>query len=272
MPKSGVYYRVYKYSKVKHKVPFFDEQVYPVYITLIHGRKSLNFKSQLFTHMLKEKYHLSCKMNNCYPDLQDIISHEQTLVAFIIQKLGSHFSFQLFKKEYSYYSTDITHEVDKYCKHSLIQYFNQKKFNALEAFITKTADILTIDIILRDMRTSLTSTMLDKLFSSLLPYIRLFEFCKQRKSPKLPILTFFKFSQKTFHTELSVFLDKAGRSNGRAEGPTCSCRWPVFCASRLRIRRVDRAWRLGGHGGARLRKRFAWARSARAWTTEVRRH
>lgn len=198
---------MYQYNKVKHKVPFLEEEIYPVYISIVHGRKSLNFKSRVFSHLIKTKYQVCFRVNGYSPCVQDIIEHEKAMVAFIIQKLGSHFTTPLFKKEYAYYSADLYGVIDEYCTGFLLNFFNQHSHFSYTVFLMQTSKILTADIILNYMQTILPVAIRDKLFDNLVPYIRLIEFCKQQKQHGLPMLTAFSFSEKTFQSQLSLFLN-----------------------------------------------------------------
>src|SRR5581483_7795116 len=104
MPKDKISYRVYKHTRVKHTISFFGEAVYPVYITVMYGQRSLNFKSRIFEHFLhRPDYNIPAPASA----VESIMQQESQLVAAIIEQLNTHFTPTTFKEQYIWFTTDV---------------------------------------------------------------------------------------------------------------------------------------------------------------------
>lgn len=206
MSTSGISYRVYEYQRVKHQVSFFSQRVYPVYIMIIHDRRSLNFKSHLFAHLLRQKYQVSMQINDCAVSIQDVIAHEQGLLSAIICNAGEDITLEACRQAYAHASADWTQVMDLQCKETMTAFFSREALPAIALSIRNMAEVLTADLILDDLRISLTREVREKLFGHLQPCIHLFRFCNRKQPGLIPLLTPFLVNDGRFIAELSRFL------------------------------------------------------------------
>ena len=207
MPKEKVSYRIYQHTRVKHKIPFFGEDVYPVYITVTYGQRALNFKSRLFESMAQASdNHLPMPA----PSVENIMKQEAQLVSFIVESLDTDFTADLFKTQYAFYTTNLLQELEEEVKEFLIAFFNREGMPSMAHLIHSTPNDLSADIILNDLEKSLSPSLLqnllnDQLFKQI-PYRPLKRFYESVSINDMPVLTAFNFSRKPFNEALSFFL------------------------------------------------------------------
>lgn len=106
-----VTYKVFGNDKIK-KVSFHGKLLYPLYVQLIFDRKNTVYKCNLFDLFLKPKYGIRVAGELFPPSIDEVIKREEKLVEFIIDKHPDDFSFELFKREYDYYSRDLLDEME----------------------------------------------------------------------------------------------------------------------------------------------------------------
>jgi len=207
MPKEKVSYRVYQHTRVKHKIPFFGEDVYPVYITVTYGHRALNFKSRLFETMA----HYSG--NNPLipaPSVENIMKQEAQLVSFIVESLNANFSADLFKRQYAFYTTNLLQELEEQVKEFLIAFFTREGMPSMAHLINSTSGDLSADIIISELEKSLSPALVQNLmndqFFKQVPYRPLKRFYESVSINDMPVLTAFNFSRKPFNEALSFFL------------------------------------------------------------------
>ena len=206
MPKSKISYRVYQHTRVKHKIPFFNEEVYPVYITVMYGKRALNFKSRVFDHLLHQPgYNLPARLAN----IECIMQQESMVTGFIVESLGDHFTAEEFKQQYAFYTTDLLQQLEHQVKQFLISFFNQEGMPSIAHLISHTSEHLAADIIIKDLEKSLSPLLLRKLLSDDFfketPYMPLKRFYES-VTIDMPVLMAFNFYQQSFCTALQFFL------------------------------------------------------------------
>ena len=72
-------FRIYPYQRVKYMSRFFGTDMYPLYIRITHGTKSLNFKSHCFNQLLQAKYQNYAHLGNKAPEIAEVIQQETGL-------------------------------------------------------------------------------------------------------------------------------------------------------------------------------------------------
>ena len=208
MPKRKVTYRVYQHTRVKHKIPFFNEEVYPVYTTVMYGKRALNFKSRVFDHLLHQPgYNLPARLAN----IESIMQQESMVTGFIVESLGDHFTAEEFKQQYAFYTTDLLQQLEHQVKQFLISFFNQEGIPSIAHLISHTSEHLAADIIMKDLEKSLSPLLLRKIrsdpFFKETPYLPLKRFYES-VTIDMPVLMAFNFCQQSFCTALLFFLQK----------------------------------------------------------------
>lgn len=205
-----VTYRIYAQEKVKHKVPFFGTDIYPLYIRVTHGIKSLNFKSHLFEQLLKQKYQLCIRRDNKAPYVKSIIRQEEQLIEYIIVQHPHDFCLETFKKEYALFSQNVLDGMDEEFKNYLIKFLYDEGIQALAYLIENMTGKLTGDVILQDLKKSLSLPLYEKMMTNSIsiapPYIPLLEFCRIKYDRNIPVLLMYHFFDTQFKKELNAFL------------------------------------------------------------------
>lgn len=205
-----VTYRIYAQQRVKYKVPFFGTAIYPIYIRVTHGTKSLNFKSHLFEQLLKQKYQLRITRGEKAPDVVSVIKQEEQLIEYIIMQHPDDFCLYTFKKEYALFSRNILDDMDEDFKKYLIRFLYDEGIQALAYLIENMTGKLTGDVILEDLKKSLSSPLYEKLIANSItsapPYIPLLAFCRMKYDWSFLVLPAYYFFEAGFKKEVSTFL------------------------------------------------------------------
>ena len=212
MPKWGISYRIYLHKKVKHKPVFFGRQVCPVYLIVTFGHRSLNFKSHIFSHLLKEKYQFSLPLKKQQPTVEDIMEIEKQLIEFILRKHRHHIDLEAFRWEYLFYSFDILDAMDEQYKRFLVDFFEAESVPSIAHLIASTTGTLTTDVILQDLQKSLSPVIRKKMLRSVLlaslPYIPLSKFNNSKNRNNFSIMPLFRISEKKSGNEAILFFRK----------------------------------------------------------------
>ena len=207
---SKVTYSIYAQQRVKHKVPFFGTAIYPIYIRVTHGTRSLNCKSQLFEQLLKQKYQLRITRGEKVPDAVSVIKQEEQLIKYIIMQHPDDFCLDTFKKEYALFSRNVLDDMDEDFKNYLIRFLYDEGIQALAYLIENMTGKLTGDVILDDLKKSLSSTLYEKMMANSIttapPYIPLLAFCRMKYDWNVLVLPAYYFFEAVFKIEVSAFL------------------------------------------------------------------
>ena len=106
-----VTHKVY-YNEKLNKILFHGKPTYPLYVQVTFDRKTIFFKSSFFELLSKPKYGIPHLGTMYGPNLKEIITKEDELIDFIVDKNLNDFSLELFKKEYDYYGRDLLDEME----------------------------------------------------------------------------------------------------------------------------------------------------------------
>jgi hypothetical protein len=222
-----VTYKVFGNEKIKN-VSFHGKLVAPLYIQLIFDRRNTVYKCNLFDLYLKPKYGIRVAGELFPPPLAEVIRREEKLVEFIIDRHPDDFSFDLFKKEYDYYSRDLLDEMEPGFQRYLHTFFQDEGMPAFaDALNTASIPAHLGDLVMdfkRSLKPDLYARLIENSFSYSPPYLPLFRFIdKPQRNVPLGLLLmdwengdvrkeFADFILKYFPTESSVtiidFIDK----------------------------------------------------------------
>ena len=206
-------FRIYHQQRVKHMSMFFGKEMYPLYIRVTHGTKSLNFKSHCFDQLLQAKYQNYVQLGNKAPELAEVSQLETALIEFLIGKHQEGFSLPLFKKEYDFYTHDLLDKLDEEFKQYLVEFFFKEDMPSIAYLLENLRSKLTADMILDDLKRSLSKPIYDKIIQACLytapPYIPLLEFCKLHHPYGLRMLLAYHFYQDDFQPALNAFIHAA---------------------------------------------------------------
>jgi hypothetical protein len=207
MPKDKVSYRVYQHKRVKHKIALYDASVYPVYISVMYGRRALNFKGHVLEHLLKQPgYNLPARLAS----VETVMQQESQVIGFIIESLGIQFAPDIFKQQYAFYCTDLLLKMEEQVKQFLIFFFNSKGMPSIAHLISSMPGHLSADIIIKDLQKSLSPVLLQNLlydpFFQQMPYIPLKRFYES-VTIDTPVLMVYNFYRQSFLDVLFLFLN-----------------------------------------------------------------
>ena len=206
-----VTYKVFGNDKIK-KVSFHGKLVAPLYIQLIFDRRNTVYKCNLFDLYLKPKYGIRVAGELFPPPLQEVIRREERLVGFIIDRHPEDFSFELFKKEYDYYSRDILDELEPGFQRYLHTFFQDEGLPALcNALNTGSVPAHLGDLVSdfkRSLKPELYNRLVENSFAFAPPYLPLFRFTdKPQKNPPQSLLIM-DWESDIVHKELADFISK----------------------------------------------------------------
>lgn len=188
-----VTYKIFGNEKIK-KVSFHGKLVAPLYVQLIFDRRNTVYKCNLFDLYLKPKYGIRVGVDLFPPPLDEIIRREEKLVEFIIDRHPGDFSFELFKKEYDYYSRDLLDEMEPGFQRYLHTFFQDEGVPYLAEYLNIGLPPCHLGEVVLDFKRSLKPEVYKKLiehsFGYSPPYLPLFQFCdsKPQRNPPLGLL------------------------------------------------------------------------------------
>ncbi len=203
-------FRIYHQQRVKHPSQFFGEEIYPLYIRVTYGTKSLNFKSHCFEQLLKAKYQNGVRLGHAAPGLDEVVQLETELIEFLISKHPDDFSLSVFKKEYDFYTYDLLDKLDEDFKRYLVSFFFREGMPSIAYLLENQSTKLTADLVLDDLKRSLSQPVYDKMIQTSLhaapPYIPLLEFYRSHPFNSTGMLLAFQFHRHNFESELDEFI------------------------------------------------------------------
>ncbi|MFX1707152.1 hypothetical protein PV783_24505 [Chitinophaga sp. CC14] len=181
---SKVSYKVSDDPRLKN-VDFHGRTVRPLYIKLTHARHSTTFKSAYFDQLIKPKHKLHIGAISKIPTQQQILAKEKQTIDFIIEKLGSTFNYELFKKQYDYYTTDLCDLTEKEYNEFLMIYFSDEGMPAFARSLYEGNKSEAIFQVIDDLKICVTSASYEKLldasYSMAPPYLVLYSFTRSLK-------------------------------------------------------------------------------------------
>jgi hypothetical protein len=205
-----VTYKVYPNTKIK-QVNWHGKLVYPLYIQLIYDRRNTVYKSNLFDLYVKPKYGIRVAGELHPPRLEEVIVREEKLVEFIIDKHPEDFSFELFKKEYDFYSRDLLDEMEPAFVFYMHTFFQDEGMPHLaDALRSGSGDVHAADVV-RDLKRCIKPDLYGRLVEhSFLytPYLALFQFAGGNPRHGLTSLLLFDWDNIIVKDNFNEFIRK----------------------------------------------------------------
>ena len=206
-----VTYKVFGNEKIK-KVSFHGKLVAPLYLQLIFDRRNTVYKCNLFDLYLKPKYGIRVAGELFPPPLEEVVRREEKLVEFIIDKHPDDFSFELFKKEYDYYSRDLLDEMEPGFQLYLHTFFQDEGMPSLADSLNPGSPPAHLGDVVIDFKRSLKPELYKRLiehsFDYSPPYLPLFQFCdKPQRNPPMSLLVM-NWENKEIQEEFKEFMGK----------------------------------------------------------------
>jgi hypothetical protein len=187
-----VTYRTYFNERLK-EVSFHGKRTPPLYIQVTFDRKTIFFKSYYFELFSKPRYMLLAAGKKKGPSIEDIISKENELIEFVIERTLDVFSLDQFKKTYLFYCQDLCDITEVGFRDFLLTFFSDKGMPAVATmFWDGSMGKILFDII-QDLKLALKPDLYDELIENSFhyapPYIPLYGFMIEQKRWPLLSLT-----------------------------------------------------------------------------------
>jgi hypothetical protein len=193
-----VAYKTYYNERLK-KSSFHNKLVHPLYVQVTFDRVPIYFKSYYFDLFAKPKYAIQEAGQVFTPDVKGIIEKEENLAEFIIDKNLTHFSLQLFKKEYAFYSRDLLDIMEGSFLDYLFTFLQDEGLPFLADTIIKGAPEAKLYELIQDLKRSLNPELYKKLIENSFyyapPYLPLYAFTLKPKRTPLVCLTVLEWQQ-----------------------------------------------------------------------------
>ena len=205
----NITFRIYHQERVKYPSVFFGALVYPLFIRIHCRTKALSFKSHCFGQLLNTKYQNSVHLGNKAPLISEVIRLETSITQFLISRHQYNFSADYFKTDYDHCTVNLLDMLDEAYKQYMVNFFFEEGMPSIAYLLESLRTKLTADIILQDLKRSLSKPVYNKLTgtdrSLALPYIPLIEYSKLHCSGTMGLLAY-HFYQENFRTELDTFI------------------------------------------------------------------
>lgn len=204
-------YKLFYNDRLKKSL-FHTKMMYPLYVQIIYGRIPITFKSYYYDLFTKSKYAIRVAGKVYSPDIKEIIEKEEALIEFIIKKNAKEFSFDLFKKEYAYYSRDLLNLMEEDFLDYLYTFLQDEGLSYLADAIKKGATDIKLYELVQDFKKSLSPSLYKKLiensFFSSPPYLPLYAFALQPKRTPLVTFNVMEWEQPETEPEFITFFRK----------------------------------------------------------------
>ena len=189
---SKITYKTYLNDRLK-QVDFHGQLTYPLYIQLTFERKTIFFKSYYFELLSKPRYFLSVAGLSKGPSIKEVITKENEVIDFIIDKHGDDFSLEVFKSAYAYYSKDLCDVTENGFLDYLYTFFEDKGMPSLATVIREGAKSCSAYEVVRDLKRAFQKPLYNEMIENALyyapPYLPLYGFMDKIKKWPLLILT-----------------------------------------------------------------------------------
>jgi hypothetical protein len=207
-----VTYKIYHNNKIK-QVSFHGKMLYPLYVQLIYDRKNTVYKSNLFNLFLKPRYGIRVVGELFPPPIEEVIRREETLIEFVINKHSEDFSFELFKKDYDYYSRDLLDEMEPNFLIYLHTFFQDEGSpylaDSLNAGAPTCHAFNLVSDLKRTLKPDLYQRLIDHSFAYALPYLPLARFAdREHKRTGLTGLSLMDWENTKTKEEFGAYLGK----------------------------------------------------------------
>lgn len=206
-----VTYKAYLNDRL-NQIDFHGKHTHPLYIQVTFDRKTIFFKSYYFELFSKPRYLLHAVGKKKGPSVVEIISKENELLDFIIDKIIYDFSLDRFKEMYKYYSRDLCDLMEDGFRQYLFTFFHDKGMPALAKIILDGSKNKLLYDIIQDLKLALKPVLHQELIENSFhygpPYLPLYGFMIQQKRP--PMLTFnvMEWTDLKVNSEFKTYIAK----------------------------------------------------------------
>ena len=174
-------------------VLFHGQEVFPLYLQLIHERKPVYFKSYFFDLLSNEKYIISGGAGDLHPNMDEVISKEERLLNYLTQP--GLFSFDTLKEDYVRGSFDLLYNMDLDFKEYMIVFFCDEGKPEFARIVLGAKSLITSNGLLKAFKGSLKPAL----------YNKLIEHAAYYAPPYLPLEAFSKTLSKDAFSTLSLY-------------------------------------------------------------------
>ncbi|NLR63264.1 hypothetical protein HGH92_03005 [Chitinophaga varians] len=206
-----VSYKTYFNERLK-QVSFHGKLTYPLYIQVTFDRKTIFFKSYYFELFSKPRYFLSVAGLTGGPSIEDIIKKENSLIDFIVEKILSDFSLDLFKQEYAYYSKDLCDVTEEGFIDYMYIFFQDKGMPAFAVMVQQGSRFRIVYDVVRDMKRAFNKPLYDELVENSFyyapPYLPLYGFMQQTKKWPMLSLTVLEWEDEKTKVQFADYVQK----------------------------------------------------------------
>ena len=206
---SKISYKLYENERI-HPVFFHGQEVYPLYIQLIHDRKPIYFKSYFFDLLSKEKYIISGGAGDRHPNMDEVISKEERLLNYLTQP--GLFSFDTLKEDYVRGSFDLLYSMDADFKQYMIVFFCDEGKPEFARIVLGARSLITSNGLLKAFKGSLKPALYNKLIECATyyapPYLPLEAFSKTLSNDSFSTLSLYEWNDPAFQESFKDFLQK----------------------------------------------------------------
>jgi hypothetical protein len=207
-----VTYKTYFNDRLK-QVAFHGKPTHPLYIQATFDRKTIFFKSYYFELFSKPRYMLRAVGKKKVPSIEKIISMEHALLDFIIDKSIDNFSLETFKDMYRYFCRDLCDITEAGFRQYLITFFNDKGMpvlagTILDGSMNKVLYDFTQELKLA-LKPALHQSLIENSFHYAPPYLPLYGFMIQQKSPPMLILSVMEWEEAKIKIDFERYVSKS---------------------------------------------------------------
>jgi hypothetical protein len=206
-----VTYKTFYNDRLKKSL-FHTKLMHPLYVVVTFDRIPIYFKSYYYDLFSKPKYAIRVSGQVFVPEIKEIITKEETLIEFIVNKNKEEFSLDLFKKEYAFYSRDLLDMMEESFLDYLFIFLHDEGMPFLADVIKKgSSDVKLYDLVLdlkRSINPALYKRLIEHSFYYSLPYFPLYEFTEKPKQTSFRSLTVMEWEQKKTQEGFKEFFKK----------------------------------------------------------------
>lgn len=157
-----VSYRLF-WNKDLKEVDFQGISSHPLYIQLIHRRKTTTIKSSYFDILSDKRFQPQANKSAGRVKPKELVKWETQLVDHVIKELGADFSLEAFKKKYGFYGSDFVRELEEGFKAYMFLFFIAQNLPNLGKSIVNGSEGGKLYDLIADLRQGLRSKIYERL-------------------------------------------------------------------------------------------------------------
>lgn len=202
-----VNYKIIEYQKLK-KVSYNGVLIFPIYLQISFRRQTTLIKSHYFDFFANPLNFLGEPIN--YPNIEEIISMEQSLLDHVIKKVENTDTLDSVIKKYYYYSRDLCSVLEESFGLTMNLFLRGKKLNYLAKKLITVPGSEVLYFLLKDLSNSLKPEIFKELMSNAFEhkqfYVQLFEYFLQIKKVPYHYLSVKEWDDSNFKDGFKVYL------------------------------------------------------------------